>query len=70
MELRKGVVKAFDAGSHRATVQVAGSLSTWLANVQVARNIPAGEMTAGRNCAVVFFDASNPQDAVVVAVYG
>ena len=69
MEIRKGVVKAFDAGTYRATVQVAGSLSVWLAGVAVARNIAAGEMVAGRSCAVLFFDAANPQDAVVLAVY-
>ncbi|MDP3062961.1 MAG: hypothetical protein Q8O40_07100 [Chloroflexota bacterium] len=69
MEIRKGVVKAFDAGTYKATVQVAGSLSVWLAGVAVARNIAAGEMVAGRSCAVLFFDAANPQDAVVLAVY-
>ena len=69
MEIRKGVVKAFDGGTYKATVQVAGSLSVWLAGVAVARNIAAGEMVAGRSCAVLFFDAANPQDAVVLAVY-
>jgi len=69
VEIRKGVVKAFDAGTYKATVQVAGSLSVWLAGVAVARNIAAGEMVAGRSCAVLFFDAANPQDAVVVAVW-
>jgi hypothetical protein len=69
METRKGVVKAFDAGTYKATVQVAGSLSVWLAGVAVARNIASAEMVAGRSCAVLFFDAANPQDAVVVAVW-
>ncbi len=69
MEIRKGVVKSFDAGTYKATVQVAGSLSVWLAGVAVARNIASGEMLAGRSCAVLFFDAANPQDAVVVAVW-
>jgi len=69
MEIRKGEVKAFDSGSYTATVQVAGSLSVWLEGVPVARNIPAAEMVAGRACAVLFFDPSNPKDAVVLAVY-
>lgn len=29
---------------------------------------PAGEVE-GRNCALIFFDETNPQDAVVAAVY-
>ncbi len=69
MEIRRGVVKGFDAGSYTATVQVAGSLAVWLEGVPVARNIAAAEMTAGRNCALVFFDEANPGDAVVVAVW-
>ncbi len=69
MEVRRGVVKAFDSGSYRATVQVAGSLSVWLEGLPVARNIEAADMVAGRSCAVIFFDEANPQDAVLVAVY-
>ncbi len=45
------------------------SLATWLDGVPVARNIPAAHVTHGRTCAVLFFDASNLSDAVVLAVY-
>jgi len=69
MEVRKGVIKGFDSGSYTATVQVAGSLSVWLEGVAVARNIPSSEMVEGRSCALIFFDETNPEDAVVVAVY-
>ncbi len=69
MEIRRGVVKGFDSGSYTATVQVAGSLAVWLEGVAVARNIAASEMTTGRKCALLFFDETNPGDAVVVAVY-
>ena len=69
MELRKGTLKSFDSGSYKATIQIAGSLATWLGNVPVARNIPASELINGRSCAVLLFDPANPDDAVVVAVY-
>jgi hypothetical protein len=69
MQVRKGVIKGFDSGSYKATVQVAGSLSVWLEGVPVSRNIPSSEMVAGRRCALIFFDETNPQDAVLVAVY-
>ena len=36
----------------------------------VARNIAATHLTLGSTCALVIFDASNPADAVVLAVYG
>ena len=69
MNIRSGVVKAFDAGTYTATVQLSGSLAVWLSELPVARNIPSAEMLAGRRCAVIFFDASNPRDAVVAAVF-
>ena len=69
MEARRGTIKSFDSGTYKATVQVAGSLSVWLGNVIVARNIPSAEVTAGRSCAILFFDPTNPEDAVIVAVY-
>jgi hypothetical protein len=50
-------------------VQLLGSLSVWLEGLAVARNIPAAEMVVGRNCALIFFDEANPNDAVLVAVW-
>ena len=69
MTIRQGTVKAFDSTPYTATVQIRGSLAIWLSDVPVARNIAASEMTAGRRCAVLFFDEPNPQDAVVISVY-
>ena len=69
MGIRRGVIKSFDSGPYKATLQVVGSLSVWLEGVPVARNIPQAEMVAGRSCAVVFFDESNPADAVLIAVW-
>lgn len=69
MSIRRGELKGFDSGNYTATVQVAGSLSVWLTDLPVARNIPTSEMVAGRRCAILLFDDANPRDAVVVAVY-
>ena len=67
--IKKGVIKAFSAGTYTATVQMEGSLSVWLEGVKVARNIDSADMVTGRCCAVIFFDRANPDDAVVVGVY-
>ena len=69
MEIRRGTLKGFDSGAYTATVQMAGSLATWLQGIPVARNISSGEMVAGRTCAVILFDPANPKDAVVAAVW-
>lgn len=68
-ELHAGILKTWNVGPWTASVQLTGSLTTWLASVPVARNIAAAEMTVGRKVAVAIFDPTNPADAVVVAVW-
>jgi len=69
MSLSKAVLKSFNAGSYTATIQIAGSHKVYLEEVTVARNLPVTEMIAGRKVAVVFFDAYNAKEAVIIAVY-
>jgi len=69
MEIRHGTLRSFDAGTFKATVEIAGSIAVWLSGVPVARNIAGAELVAGRNCAVLQFDPSNPEDAVLAAVW-
>ncbi len=69
MDMKRGVLRSFDAGTYTASVQLVGSLSAWLTGVPVARNIAAADLVAGRNVAVLLFDLGNPNDAVVAAVW-
>ena len=69
MEIKRGVLQSFDSGTYLATLAMAGSLSVWLEALPVSRSIHDSAMVAGRNVAVIFFDASNPNDAVVCAVW-
>ena len=39
MEMLKATIRSFNADAYTATVQVSGSLATWLDGVPVARNI-------------------------------
>ena len=50
----KGTLKAFDSAAYKATVQVDGSLATYLTGVPVSGAIPSVEMVAGRTVAVLF----------------
>ena len=68
-DVRQGTLKAFDNVNWLATVQAAGSLAQWLRSVPVSRSIAAAEMTTGRKVALALFDATNPADAVVFAVW-
>jgi hypothetical protein len=67
--IRKGVLKSFDSGTYKATVQIIGSLSVWLADVPTNRGIAPGEMLADRYCAVLTPDPGQPGDSVVIAVW-
>jgi hypothetical protein len=67
--IKKGILKSFDSNTYFATVQIAGSLSVWLENIPTSRAIATSEMTSGRNVAVLFHDAGNPSDCVVIAVW-
>ena len=69
-EIRRAIVKSYDAAAHKATVQIAGSLAVWLDDVRVATNIPAADVVAGRQCTVLFLDPSNQDDAVIIAIQG
>ena len=69
MTMKRAVLRDFDSGSYTATVEIAGSIAVWLAGVPVARNIGAAELIAGRSVALLLFDPSNPNDAVLTAVW-
>ncbi len=69
MNLRKAILRGFNSGTYTATIQLAGSHKVYLEDVAVARNIPAVEMALGRKVAVVFFDAHNAKEAVILGVY-
>ncbi len=69
MSLRKALLKSFNSGNYKATIQLTGSHKIYLEDIAVARNIPAVEMALGRKVAVVFFDENNAKEAVIVAVY-
>lgn len=69
MESKRGILQDFDSTNYLATVAMTGSLSVWLEGLPVSRAIPDTAMVTGRHVAVLFFDPSNPDDAVVTAVW-
>jgi hypothetical protein len=66
--LEIGVLKNFDSGAYKAGVQLAGSLTTYFDDVNVARNIASGEMIIGRHV-ILAVPGGNPRDAIVIAVF-
>lgn len=70
MMIRKGILKSFNSGTYKASVQIIGSLSVWLDNVVVSEALAAADMTVGRSVAVLFLSPSNPDDCVVISLWG
>ena len=66
--LEIGILKNFNSGTYKAAVQLAGSLTTYFDNLNVARNIALADMVIGRSVIVVIPER-NPRDAVVIAVF-
>ena len=70
MALFRGVVVAFDAGTHTATIRLDGSAAQTLTTVPTNRGIASGDMTAGRRILLDTGDHNHPADFIVTAVWG
>lgn len=66
----KAIIKAFDAATYTATVQIVGSIPSYLTGVPVAHHLRANLLAPGAKCGVLFFDETNPTDAAVVLLFG
>ncbi len=69
MEVWRATLRAFDAGTCTATVEVVGSRGFNLAGVPVSRGIAPAELVTGRLVYLVVQDPTNPTDAMVVGVW-
>jgi hypothetical protein len=69
MIIKKAELKSFNVNDYTATVRLSDGYKVYLEDVAVARNVPSGEMIAGRKVTVVFFDENSPKEAVVTSVY-
>ena len=68
MIVKRGTLKSFDSGTWTASVQLDGSISSYV-TVPVSRAIDSAELVDGRSVGVLVFDTSNPDDAVIAAVW-
>ena len=69
MFIKKATLKSFNSQNYTAIIQITGSAKAYLEGIKVARNVPVAEMQTGRTLAVLFFDKTNPSDAVIISVY-
>jgi hypothetical protein len=65
----RATLRAFDAATYTATVEIVGSRGFDLSGVPVCRGIPAVEMVAGRTAFALVADPTNPSDALIVGIH-
>ena len=68
--IRKGILKAFDSNTYKASVQVIGSLSVWLDNVAVSAALNSADLVVGRSVVLLMLDPGNPDDCILVGLWG
>jgi len=64
--LELAILKTFDSENHKAGVQLAGSLTTYLDDIAVSVSIASSAMVVG-NYVLVAIPGGNPRDACIVA---
>jgi hypothetical protein len=67
--ITRGTIKSYNPATHRAAVQLAGSLAVWLDALPVSDALEPPEVVAGRECGVLFFTDDSPDDACVISVH-
>jgi hypothetical protein len=68
MRFYKGIVRAYDASAHAASVLLVGSMSRVLLGVPVSQQIGPELMAEGASCGVLFFAEGG--EGVVVCTFG
>ena len=68
MAALRGRLVRFDAAAWQAVVRLDGSASMELTGVAVSRALPAAEMVAGRTVLVETGEASDPAEAILIAI--
>jgi hypothetical protein len=68
--LKRGIVQGFSAASYTADVLIIEATSYVLSHVPLATNVDGTSVLTGASCVVLFLDAHNPNDAVIIALYG
>jgi len=62
------ILKGYHQENHRADVQLTSSLTTYLENIPVARNIAGEDMLPGRHV-ILAVPEGNTKDAVIIAIF-
>lgn len=69
MDIRRAVIRAYNAALHQADLQLAGGGPTNITAIPVSKQIPGSIVAPGTGAAVLFFDQLSREDAIVFAIF-
>ncbi|HEY7418434.1 MAG TPA: hypothetical protein VH593_24855 [Ktedonobacteraceae bacterium] len=67
--IKRGILAAFYPATYTADILIMEATSCYLQGVPIACHMDGTSAQVNAMCAVLFFDAQNPADAVILAVY-
>ncbi|MDI7276011.1 MAG: hypothetical protein QME94_08520 [Anaerolineae bacterium] len=70
MHIQRAIVRSFDAGTWRASVEILGAHTALLTGVPVAGDLGPGLLPPGTRVWVCLSEEGNPADAAVLVPYG
>jgi hypothetical protein len=69
MSIKRGILTSFDNTTYTASVLIMEATSAFLSGVPIAAHMDGTSAIKNAQCAVLFFDEQNTNDAAIIAIY-
>lgn len=69
LSIKRGLLISFDNSTYTASVLIMEATSAYLTGVPIAAHMDGTSAITNAQCAVLFFDEQNLNDAVIIAIY-
>jgi hypothetical protein len=69
LSIKRGLLISFDNSTYTASVLIMEATSAFLSGVPIAAHMDGTSAISNAQCAVLFFDEQNSNDAVIIAIY-
>lgn len=69
LSIKRGILTSFDPNSYTASVLIMEATSAFLSGVPIAAHMDGTSAIKNAQCAVLFFDEQNTNDAAIIAIY-
>ena len=67
MTLTQATIRAYDAGTHTATVEIPGPRITYLTGIAHSNEVDPADLTDGTQCILLMWDETDPAHSLIIA---